>query len=60
VRLQHTLYRLFPFLLKAAVIFKPETLGWHRSAFRLYWRWKSRRRSIGRPESRPTSAIRSG
>jgi hypothetical protein len=32
------LYRLFPFLLGAAVIFKPETpLRWHRSGFRLYW-----------------------
>jgi hypothetical protein len=43
------LYRLFPSLLGAAVIFEPETLvRWHRSGFRLYWRWKSRRR-VGRP-----------
>jgi transposase InsO family protein len=43
------LYRLFPALLRAAIIFKPETLlRWHRSGFRLYWRWKSRRR-VGRP-----------
>jgi transposase InsO family protein len=43
------LYRLFPGLLGAAVIFKPDTLvRWHRSGFRLYWRWKSRRR-VGRP-----------
>ena len=43
------LYRLFPSLLGATVIFKPETLvRWHRSGFRLYWRWKSRRR-VGRP-----------
>jgi hypothetical protein len=43
------LYRLFPALLGAAVIFQPETLvRWHRSGFRLYWRWKSRRR-VGRP-----------
>ena len=43
------LYRLFPSLLGAAVIFKPETLvRWHRSGFRLYWRWESRRR-VGRP-----------
>src|SRR5215831_12485299 len=34
------LYRLFPSLLEAAVVFKPETLvRWHRSGFRLYWRW---------------------
>lgn len=38
------LYRLFPSLLDAAVIFKPETLvRWHRGGFRLFWRWKSRR-----------------
>ena len=44
------LYRLFPFLLGAAVIFQPETLvRWHRDGFRLYWRWKSRRRRVGRP-----------
>src|SRR4051812_45667940 len=43
------LYRLFPSLLKVAVVFKPETLvRWHRSGFRLYWRCKSRRRA-GRP-----------
>jgi hypothetical protein len=43
------LYRLFPSLLEAAVVFKPETLvRWHQRGFRLYWRWKSRRR-VGRP-----------
>jgi hypothetical protein len=43
------LYRLFPSVLEAAVVFKPETLvRWHRSGFRRYWRWKSRRR-VGRP-----------
>ena len=43
------LYRLFPSLLAATVIFQPETLvRWHRSGFRVYWRWKSRRR-VGRP-----------
>jgi transposase InsO family protein len=43
------LYRLFPSLLDAAVIFKPETLvRWHRGGFRLFWHWKSRRRA-GRP-----------
>ena len=31
------------------VIVKPETvIGWHRTGFRLYWRWRSRRRG-GRP-----------
>ena len=43
------LYRLFPSLLDAMVIFKPETLvRWHRGGFRLFWRWKSRRQA-GRP-----------
>src|SRR6201981_735717 len=43
------LYRLFPSLLDAAIIFKPETLmRWHRGGFRLFWRWKSRR-----PRGRP-------
>ena len=43
------LYRLFPSVREAAIVFKPETLvRWHRSGFRLYWRWKSRRR-VGRP-----------
>jgi len=47
------LYRLFPSLLEAAVIFQPATLvRWHRSGFRLYWRWKSRRR-VGRPTTPP-------
>jgi len=31
------------------VIVKPDTVvGWHRAGFRLYWRWRSRRRG-GRP-----------
>ena len=39
------LYRLFPSLLDAIVIVKPETvLRWHRRGFRAYWRWKSWRR----------------
>ena len=43
------LYRLCPSVRQAAVVFKPETLvRWHRRGFRLYWRWKSRRR-VGRP-----------
>src|SRR5262245_17708871 len=31
-------------------IVKPETvITWHRQAFRFYWRWLSRPKSIGRP-----------
>jgi putative transposase len=32
------------------VIVQPATvLAWHRQGFQLYWRWKSRPRSVGRP-----------
>jgi hypothetical protein len=41
--------RLYPSLLDAIIIVKPETLlRWHRRGFRAYWRWKSWRRG-GRP-----------
>ena len=44
------LYRLFPSVLDAIVIVKPETvIRWHARGFRSYWRWKSRRRG-GRPK----------
>ena len=43
------LYRLAPKVLGALAIVKPETvIKWHRAGFRLYWRWRSRRRG-GRP-----------
>src|SRR6201993_4152080 len=43
------LYRLVPNTIKALTIVKPDTvIRWHRAGFRLYWRWKSRRR-CGRP-----------
>jgi transposase InsO family protein len=43
------LVRLWPSLLGAAQVVKPETiLRWHRAGFGAYWRWKSRRRA-GRP-----------
>jgi len=33
------------------IIVQPETVvRWHRQGFRLYWRWKSRPRSPGRPK----------
>ncbi len=44
------LYRLFPSVLSAVSVIKPETvIRWHRMGFRLYWRWKSRPRG-GRPK----------
>jgi hypothetical protein len=43
------LRRLWPGWKQVLVIVKPETVvGWHRAAFRRYWRWRSRRRP-GRP-----------
>ena len=33
------------------VLVRPETvIAWHRQGFRLYWRWKSRRKTSGRPK----------
>ena len=44
------LYRLFPSVLNAIAVVRPETIiRWHRKGFRLYWRWKSRARG-GRPK----------
>jgi Integrase core domain len=43
------LYRLAPGIADALAIVRPETvLRWHRSGFRSFWRWKSRRCG-GRP-----------
>ena len=43
------LYRMVPNTIEALTIVKPDTvIRWHRAGFRLYWRWKSRRR-CGRP-----------
>ncbi len=39
------IYRLFPSILNAITVVKPETvIRWHRRGVRAYWRWKSRRR----------------
>ncbi len=47
------MYRLFPSILNAITVVKPETvIGWHRRSFRAYWRWKSSRRG-GRPRIDP-------
>src|SRR5947209_12382584 len=44
------LYRIAPRILDAITIVEPETvIRWHRAGFRLFWRWKSRRRA-GRPK----------
>ncbi|MGH2507540.1 MAG: integrase core domain-containing protein [Ktedonobacteraceae bacterium] len=37
--------RLFPNVYDALAIVRPDTvIRWHRAGFRLYWRWKSKRR----------------
>src|SRR5438105_7256672 len=42
--------RLWPRLLGAAQVVQPEMiLRWHRSGFKAFWRWKSRKRA-GRPK----------
>src|SRR5467141_3814364 len=44
------LYRLWPRCLEVMVLVKPATvIQWHRAGFRLYWRWRSRPRRLGRP-----------
>ncbi len=44
------LSRLWPGWRGALVIVRPETvIAWHRKGFRLYWTWKSRRGTPGRP-----------
>jgi hypothetical protein len=44
------LYRIAPRVLDALTIVDPATVvRWHRTGFRLFWRWKSRRRA-GRPK----------
>ncbi len=44
------LSRLFASWRSWLVIVRPETvIRWHRTGFRLYWRWKSRPKRPGRP-----------
>jgi len=50
-RLFWILLRYFwPHWAKSLLIVKPETVvGWHREGFRLYWRCRSRSKTVGRP-----------
>ncbi len=44
------LSRVWPRWRQALILVRPETvIRWHRQGFRLYWRWKSRSRCLGRP-----------
>ena len=45
------LRRIWPAWSKVLVIVKPETvIAWHRAGFRLFWRLRSRSKSMGRPK----------
>src|ERR1700693_5362774 len=47
------LKRWWPNWRAALILFQPETvIGWQRAGFRMFWRWKSRRRR-GRPGKDP-------
>ena len=36
---------------EALILVKPETVvSWHRAGYRLFWKWRSRRRRPGRPK----------
>ena len=44
------LRRLWPGWANALIIVKPDTVvNWHRAGFRLFWRWQSRPKRLGRP-----------
>ena len=44
------LRRLWPGWANALIIVKPDTvIAWHRAGFRLFWRWRSRPKRLGRP-----------
>ena len=52
------LRRLWPNWAQSLLIVKAETVvGWHRQGFRLYWRFRSRRKTAGRPKT--SAGIRS-
>lgn len=45
------LHRVWPRWRHSLLIVQPDTVvRWHRQGFKLYWRWKSRRRGPGRPK----------
>jgi hypothetical protein len=48
-----SLSRIWPNWRKPLLLVRPETvIGWHRRGFRLFWSWISRRKQLGRPETR--------
>ncbi len=52
-----SLFRVWPSWRRHVVIVQPETVvGWHRTAWRRYWTWKSRGGKRGRPRIGPELA----
>ena len=48
------LYRLWSGWADALAFVKPETvIRWHRTGFKLFWNWNSRRKGLGRPPVSP-------
>jgi len=46
-----SLQRLWPGWKNALIVVKPETVvAWHRAGFRLFWRFRSRSKKLGRPQ----------
>jgi hypothetical protein len=44
------LRKIWPNWKGSLVVVKPDTvISWHRQGFRLFWRWKSRTKKVGRP-----------
>ena len=44
------LRRVWPKWRSSLAFVKPDTvIGWHRQGFRIFWRWKSRTKKVGRP-----------
>src|SRR5258707_15554394 len=42
------LRRIWPDWTDALILVKPETVvSWHRAGFQLFWRWRSRQRTLG-------------
>ena len=51
---ERVLSRLWSRWADALVVVKPDTVvRWHRAGFRLFWRWKSRRRTPAQNEASP-------
>src|SRR4029434_2478144 len=55
------LRRLWPAWSNILIIVKPETVvAWHRAGFRLFWRLRSRPKSLGSQSSMPRCELSSG